>query len=130
MNSPSLPTKRLRPVHSAGAITLDGRSTLATGATVTAERARIRGSLWDKFIDALDLAGQEGRIADVEVPALAIDLPQGRRFGELTRHDVETLSTQAAKVGRRTEIIMALWEDMQRKKKPARNRGLQKPTGD
>jgi hypothetical protein len=36
----------------------------------------------------------------VEVPTLATDLPPGRRFGELTRDDIESLSTQASKVGR------------------------------
>jgi hypothetical protein len=87
--------------------------------------ASIQQALWDKFIDALDLAGQEGRIADVEVPALAIDLPAGRRFGELIREDIESLSKQASKVGRRTEVFVVMWEDMQRKKKPARKKGLQ-----
>jgi hypothetical protein len=87
----------------------------------------IQQGLWDKFIDKLDLAGQEGCMADVEVPALAIDLPPGRRFGELTRDDIESLSKQASKVGRRADVIVVMWEDMQRKKKPARKKGLQKP---
>ena len=82
-------------------------------------------ALWDKFVDRLDLAGQEGHIADVEVPPLAIDLPPGRRFGELTRNDIESLSKQAAKVGRRADVIVVMWEDMQRRKKPARKKGVQ-----
>jgi hypothetical protein len=93
------------------------------------EFASIQQGLWDRFIDALDLAGQEGRIADVEVPALAIDLPPGRRFGELTRDDIESLSKQASKVGRRTDVIVVMWEDMQRKKTPTRKKGLQKSHG-
>lgn len=85
----------------------------------------IQQGLWDRFIDALDRAGQDGHIADVEVPALAIDLPPGRRFGELTRDDIESLSKQAAKVGRRADVITVMWEDMQRKTKPLRKKGLQ-----
>jgi hypothetical protein len=85
----------------------------------------IQQAIWDRFIDALDLAGQEGRMADVEVPVLAIDLPPGRRFGELTRDDIESLSKQATKLGRRADVVTVKWQDMQRKKKPARKKGLQ-----
>jgi hypothetical protein len=92
---------------------------------VMTDFSTIQQGLWDKFIDALDLAGQAGRIGDVEVPALAIDLPPGRRFGELTRADIDSLSKQALKVGRRADTITVMWEDMQRKKKPARKKGLQ-----
>jgi hypothetical protein len=84
----------------------------------------IQQGLWDKFIDALDRAGQDGRIAYVEVPALAIDLPPGRQFGELTRADIDSLSKQALKVGRRADMITVMWEDMQRKKKPPRKNEL------
>ena len=87
--------------------------------------ASIQQGLWDKFIDALDLAGQDGHIADVPVPALAIDLPPGRLFGELTRDDIESLSKQATKLGRRADAITVMWQDMQRKKKPSRKKGLQ-----
>ena len=89
--------------------------------------ATIQQAIWDRVIDALDLAGHEGKIADVEVPALALDLPPGRRFGELTRDDVESLSKQATKVGRRADVITVMWQDMQRKKKPARKKDLQPP---
>src|SRR5204863_9781132 len=47
--------------------------------------ASIQQGLWDRFIDRLDRAGQDSCIADVPVPALAIDLPPGRLFGQLTR---------------------------------------------
>jgi hypothetical protein len=90
-----------------------------------ADYSTIQQGVWDRFIDALDLAGQAGRMADVEVPPLAHDLPTGRRFGELTRQDIETLSREASKAGRRTDVITVMWEDMQRKKKPARKKGLQ-----
>ena len=86
----------------------------------------IQQGLWDRFIEALDLARQEGRIADVEVPALAIDLPTGLRFGELTRGDIESLSKQATKLGRRANVVTVMWEEMQRTKKPPRSKGLQK----
>jgi hypothetical protein len=87
----------------------------------------IQHAAWDRFIDALDLAGQEGRIADVVVPTLAMDIPAGKLFGELTRDDIEHLSKQATKIGRRADVIVVLWTDMQRKKKPARKKGLQPP---
>jgi hypothetical protein len=74
-------------------------------------------ALWDRFIDALDRAGQAGSAAGVEVPALASDLPTGKRFGDLTRVDVENLSRHATKLGRRTDVITVLWQDMERKRK-------------
>jgi hypothetical protein len=89
----------------------------------------IQQGLWDKFIDALDRAGQDGHIGDVEVPPLAIDLPPGRRFGELTRSDIESLSKQATVVGGRADVVRVMWEDMQRKKKPARKQGRQSRKG-
>jgi hypothetical protein len=86
-----------------------------------------RHAQWDRFIDALDLAGQAGRIADVELPPLSADVPAGKRFGELTRADIDSLSKLASKLGRRTDVIMVLWQDMLRKKKPPRKKGLQSP---
>jgi hypothetical protein len=88
-----------------------------------------RHTQWDRFIDALDLAGQAGRIADVELPQLSPELPAGKRFGELTRGDIDTLSRLANKLGRRTDVITVLWQDMLRKKKPPRKKGLQPPRG-
>jgi hypothetical protein len=81
-----------------------------------------RHAAWDNFIDALDRAGQAGSAADVEVPALDVDMPTGKRFGELTRMDVENLSRLATKLGRRTDIVKVLWEDMLRKKKGPRKK--------
>jgi hypothetical protein len=72
---------------------------------------------WDRFIDALDLAGQAGSAVDVAVPQLSPEVPAGKRFGDLTRMDVETLSRLATKLGRRTDVITVLWQDMDRKRK-------------
>jgi hypothetical protein len=82
-----------------------------------------RHAVWDRFIDALDRAGQAGSAANVEVPALAADLPTGKRFGELTRVDIENLTRLATKLGRRTDVVKVLWEDMLRKKKGPRKKG-------
>ena len=79
-----------------------------------ADFASIQQALWDKFIDNLDRAGEDGCIADVEVPALALDLSPGRRFRDLTRDDIESLSKQASKVGRRGDAITVMWQDMER----------------
>jgi hypothetical protein len=87
--------------------------------------AGIQQGLWDRFIDALDRAGQQGCIADVVVPPLAMDIEAGKLFGELTRSDVENLAKQAAKIGRRADVVVVMWQDMQRKKKPPRKKGLQ-----
>jgi hypothetical protein len=76
-----------------------------------------RQTAWDRFIDDLDRAGQAGSAADVEVPPLAPDLPTGQRFGDLTRVDVENLSRFATSLGRRTDIVTVLWQDMERKRK-------------
>ena len=79
-----------------------------------------RGSpqwLWDRFIDDLDRAGQAGSAADVQVPALAADLPTGTRFGDLTREDLKNLSRLASSLGRRTDVVTVLWQDMDRKRK-------------
>lgn len=86
-----------------------------------------RHAQWDRFIDALDLAGQAGQIAAVELPELTTDVPAGKRFGDLTRADIDTLSRLASKLGRRTDVIMVLWQDMLRKKKPPKKKGLQPP---
>jgi hypothetical protein len=82
---------------------------------------RIQQELLDRFIDALDYARQDERIAEVVVPQLAVDLAPGKRFGELSRSDVEQLAQQASKVGqRRADVIRGMWLDMQRKKTPPR----------
>jgi hypothetical protein len=76
-----------------------------------------RQAAWDRFIDDLDRAGQAGSAAGVEVPMLAPDLPTGKRFGDLTRVDIENLSRLANRLGRRTDVVTVLWQDMERKRK-------------
>ena len=80
---------------------------------------------WDQFIDALDRAGQAGRVDDVEIPLLA-DVPApGKRFGELTRAEVKQLARLGSSIGRRGDILEAMWQDLQwkrkREKQAARN---------
>jgi hypothetical protein len=77
---------------------------------------------WDLFIDELDRRGQAGSAADVVVPPLGVDVPSGKRFGELTRIDVQNLSRIAASLGRRGETVKVLWEDTQRNMKAAAKR--------
>jgi hypothetical protein len=74
-------------------------------------------AIWDRFVDALDRAGQAGSAADVEVPAFGAEVPAGKRFGELTRADVDNLSRMATKLGRRTDVVKVMWDDMLRKQK-------------
>jgi hypothetical protein len=80
-------------------------------------------TLWDRFLDALDLARQDedDRIEAVVVPPLTVGLAAGKSFGELTRGDVESLLRQASSVGqRRVAVVLATWQDLQRKKNPPR----------
>lgn len=77
---------------------------------------------WDLFIDELDRRGQAGSAADVVVPPLSVDVPSGKRFGELTRVDVQNLSRIASSLGRRGETVKVLWEDTQRNMKAAAKR--------
>ena len=84
--------------------------------TVADERAT-RHAVWDRFIDDLDRAGQAGSAAGIEVPLLAADLPTGKRFGDLTRIDVENLSRLATSLGRRADVVTVLWQDMERRRK-------------
>jgi hypothetical protein len=51
--------------------------------------------VWDKFIDALDRAGQAGGAQGVCVPAVATGTLAGRAFGTLTRDDVRQLARVA-----------------------------------
>jgi hypothetical protein len=76
-----------------------------------------RDAMWERFIDDLDRAGQAGSPADIEVPPLGPGLPAGKRFGDLTRLDVESLSRLANSLGRRADVVTVLWQDMERKRK-------------
>ena len=95
---------------------------MTTGYATTLE------TLWDRFLDALDLARQDEdeSIAAVMVPPLAVGLGAGKPFGELTRSDVETLAQQASQVGqRRVAVVQVMWRDLQRKRHPPREEVLQ-----
>ena len=86
----------------------------------------IQQDVLDRFIDDLDYARQDGRIAEVVVPQLAVDLAAGKLFGELTCSDVDNLAQQASRLGqRRADVIRVMWQDMQRKKKAERQKWLQ-----
>ena len=76
-----------------------------------------RHAVWERFIDDLDRAGQAGSAAAIEVPLLGPGLPSGKRFGDLTRLDVESLSRLANSLGRRADVVTVLWQDMERKRK-------------
>ena len=65
-------------------------------------RPVLREEIWDRFVDALDRAGQAGHAADVLTPtALHPDTPSGKRFGDLTRVEVGNLASIAQSFGRR-----------------------------
>ena len=83
------------------------------------DEALSRHAVWERFIDDLDRAGQAGSAADIEVPPLGPGLPAGKRFGELTRLDVESLSRFANSLGRRADVVTVLWQDMERRRKAA-----------
>lgn len=92
------------------------------------ERPTRPEDLWDRFIDALDRAGQrEGGAQGVAVPeGLAASALAGRTFGELTRQDIEQLARVGSALGRRGDTLVVLWQDMQRRlgpKKRPRPRG-------
>ena len=72
--------------------------------------------IWDRFVDALDHAGQAGNAADVlTLTALHPDAPSGKRFGDLTRVEVGNLATIAQSFGRRGDAVMAMWQHTQQK---------------
>jgi hypothetical protein len=79
-------------------------------------RPAVREEIWDRFVDALDRAGQAGNAADVLTPtALHPDAPSGKRFGDLTRVEVGNLATIAQSFGRRGDAVMAMWQHTQQK---------------
>jgi hypothetical protein len=73
--------------------------------------------MWDRFIDDLDRAGQNGSAANVPLPPLSPDLPSGTLFGNLTREDLKNLARLANSLGRRADVVTTLWQDMDRKRK-------------
>src|SRR6266581_2822027 len=83
------------------------------------DEALSRHAVWERFIDDLDRAGQAGSAADVEVPPLGPGQPSGKRFGDLTRLEIENLSRLANSLGRRADVITVMWQDMERRRKAA-----------
>jgi hypothetical protein len=72
--------------------------------------------VWDLLIDELDRQGQAGNAADVLVPAtLHPDAPSGRRFGQLTRVEIDSLAAIGGRLGRRGDIIKDIWTRTQQK---------------
>ncbi len=69
---------------------------------------------WDRFIDALDSAGQNGSVENIEIPAtLALaGVDAGTRFGELSPEQVSRLVRFALKLNRRGDVVQVLWRDM------------------
>jgi hypothetical protein len=77
-----------------------------------------REEIWDLFIDELDRQGQAGSAADVLTPStLDPEAPGGRRFGDLTRVEIDNLAKIAGNLGRRGDIVKTLWEQTQQQMK-------------
>jgi hypothetical protein len=77
-----------------------------------------REEVWDLFIDELDRRGQAGSAADVLTPTtLDPSIPSGKRFGDLTRGDIDNLSKTAGNLGRRGDVVKTMWEQTQRQLK-------------
>lgn len=90
-----------------------------------ADQARppAREEIWDSFIDELDRRGQAGSAADVLTPTtLSLDAPSGKRFGDLTRSDIDSLVKIAGNLGRRGDVVKSMWEQTQQDLKRKRTR--------
>ena len=86
-------------------------------------RAPNREEIWDLFIDELDRRGQAGSAADVLTPTtLDPNAPSGKRFGDLTRVDIDSLAKIGENLGRRGDVVKTMWEQTQQKLKQ-RKRG-------
>jgi hypothetical protein len=82
-----------------------------------------REEIWDLFVDELDRCGQAGSAADVLTPTtLDPDAPSGKRFGDLTRVDIDSLAKIAGNLGRRGDVVKTMWEQTQQRLK-MRKRG-------
>jgi hypothetical protein len=71
--------------------------------------------MWDRFVDALDRAGRSGAAADVTIPTQLPSALAGKRFGDVTRLELQLLVRIAGQIGRRGDTIATLWEDMHRR---------------
>ena len=74
--------------------------------------------IWDGFIDELDRQGQAGSAADVLTPSTLNS--SRKRFGDLSREDIDSLSKIASNIGRRGDIVKTIWEQTQQQLKQQR----------
>ena len=85
---------------------------------------------WDLFVDELDRFGQAGSAADVLTPStLDPDIPSGKRFGDLSRLEIDHLAKIASALGRRGDIVKTLWESTQQKLKRQKRAQKDPPQG-
>ena len=81
-------------------------------------RSPDRVETWDLFVDELDRFGQAGSAADVVTPStLHPDAPSGKRFGDLSRMEIDSLAKIGSALGRRGDIVKTLWERTQQQLK-------------
>jgi hypothetical protein len=74
--------------------------------------------IWDRFIDELDRQGQAGSAADVLTPSTLGS--SGKRFGDLSREDIDNLSKIGSNMGRRGDVVKTIWEQTQQQLKQQR----------
>ena len=81
-------------------------------------RSPDRVETWDLFVDELDRFGQAGSAANVLTPTtLHPDAPSGKRFGDLSRMEIDNLAKIGSALGRRGDIVKTLWERTQQQLK-------------
>ena len=84
-------------------------------------RSLPRETIWDQFVDALDRSGQAGTSADVLTPTtLHPEAPSGRRFGDLTRVEIDNLVKIGGNLGRRGDVVKTMWTQTQQQLKIAK----------
>lgn len=93
------------------------------GPPATRVRAANPQEIWDSFVDELDRRGQAGSAADVLTPTtLHPSAPSGKRFGDLTRVDIDSMAKIAANLGRRGDVVKTIWMETQKKPKAPKRR--------
>jgi hypothetical protein len=77
-----------------------------------------REDIWDTFVDELDHAGQAGSAAHVLTPAdLHPEAPAAKRFGDLTRVEIDNLAKIGSTIGRRGDVVKDMWDRVQQQLK-------------
>jgi hypothetical protein len=93
-------------------------------------RSPDRVETWDLFVDQLDRFGQAGSAAEVLTPTtLHPDAPSGKRFGDLSRVEIDSLVKIGSSLGRRGDIVKALWERTQQQLKQQKRAQNNAPDG-